>query len=159
MAQENPSGIAEIDELFAFLAEQNRTHAEIEHQYRKVSEDYAQARAEINRLSNRAKKDNADPDIYDQLEALVGSEARATILGHIQRGGTPTAHDRVLSSRYGYAAVEMAMRGEFGRIVALKGDVITSVSLEEVIGQKTKNVSPDHELVGVARAMGISFGD
>ena len=115
----------------------------------------------------KVREDSPDPIrlggvgavVADQLEALVGSEARATILGHIQRGGTPTAHDRVLSSRYGYAAVEMAMRGEFGRMVALKGDTITSVSLEEVIGAKTKNVEPDHELVGVARAMGISFGD
>ena len=115
----------------------------------------------------KVREDSPDPIrlggvgavVADQLEALVGSEARATILGHIQRGGTPTAHDRVLSSRYGYAAVEMAMRGEFGRIVALKGDTITSVSLEEVIGAKNKNVPPDHELVSVARAMGICFGD
>ena len=115
----------------------------------------------------KVREDSPDPIrlggvgavVADQLEALVGSEARATILGHIQRGGTPTAHDRVLSSRYGYAAVEMAMRGEFGRMVALKGDTITSVSLEDAIGQKTKNIAPDHELLGVARAMGICFGD
>lgn len=97
--------------------------------------------------------------VADQLERLTGSEARATTLGHIQRGGTPTAHDRVLSSRYGYAAVELCMKGKFGRMVALQGDRIVDVSLEDVIGQKTKKVDPSGELVAMARAMGISFGD
>ena len=97
--------------------------------------------------------------VADQLEKLTGSEARATALGHIQRGGTPTAHDRVLSSRYGYAAVELCMKGGFGRMVALQGDKIVDVSLEDVIGQKTKNVEPDGEFVTLAKAMGICFGD
>ncbi len=86
-------------------------------------------------------------------------EARSTILGHIQRGGTPTGHDRVLSTRYGYAAVEIAMQGKFGNMVTLNGDKIVYASLEDVIGQKTKNVNPDSELIQVARAMGICFGD
>ena len=97
--------------------------------------------------------------VADQLERLTGSEARATTLGHIQRGGTPTAHDRVLSSRYGYAAVELCMKGGFGRMVALQGDKIVDVALEDVIGQKTKNVEPDGELVTMAKAMGVCFGD
>ena len=97
--------------------------------------------------------------VADQLEKLVGSEARATTLGHIQRGGVPTAHDRVLSSRYGYAAVELCMQGKFGRMVALQGDEIVDVSLEDVIGQKTKNVDPNGELVTMAKAMGVCFGD
>lgn len=97
--------------------------------------------------------------VADQLEKIVGSEARATILGHIQRGGVPTAHDRVLSSRYGYAAVELCMKGEFGKMVTLQGDTMGAVSLEDVIGQKTKNVDPNGELVMMARAMGICFGD
>ena len=97
--------------------------------------------------------------VADQLEKLTGSEARATTLGHIQRGGTPTAHDRVLSSRYGYAAVELCMQGKFGRMVALQGDEIVDVSLEDVIGQKTKNVDPNGELVTLAKAMGVCFGD
>ena len=59
--------------------------------------------------------------IADQLEKLVGSEARAMMLGHIQRGGVPTAHDRVLSSRYGYAAVELCKKVEFGKMVTLQG--------------------------------------
>ena len=115
----------------------------------------------------KVREDSPDPIrlggvgavVADKLEALVGSEARATVLGHIQRGGTPTAHDRVLSSRYGYAAVEMCMRGEFGRMVTLNGDKIGSVSLEDVIGHDTKNVDPNGELVSLAKAMGVCFGD
>ncbi|MBO5453267.1 MAG: 6-phosphofructokinase [Clostridia bacterium] len=115
----------------------------------------------------KVREDSPDPIrlggvgsvVADKLEELVGSEARATTLGHIQRGGSPTVHDRVLSSRYGYAAVELAMKGGFGRMVALQGDKITSVSLEDVIGQQTKNVTPDNELVTLAKAMGVCFGD
>ena len=97
--------------------------------------------------------------VADQLERLTGSEARATTLGHIQRGGTPTSRDRILSARYGYAAVELCMNGGFGRMVALQGDKIIDVSLEDVIGQKTKNVDPNGEFVTLAKAMGICFGD
>ncbi len=97
--------------------------------------------------------------VADQLEKLCGSEARATVLGHIQRGGTPTGHDRVLSTRYGYAAVELLMSGKYGNMVTLQGDKIGYASLEDVIGQKTKNVTPDNELVKMAKAIGICFGD
>lgn len=97
--------------------------------------------------------------VADQLEALCGTEARSTILGHTQRGGNTSGHDRVLSSRYGYAAVELAMEGKFGNIVALHGDEMTYASLEDVIGQKTKNVDPNGELVQMAKALGVCFGD
>ena len=90
---------------------------------------------------------------------MTDSEVRATTLGHIQRGGTPTAHDRVLSSHYGYVAIDLCMQGKFGRMVALQGDEIVDVSLEEVIGQKTKNVDPNGELVTMAKAMGVCFAD
>jgi len=96
--------------------------------------------------------------VADQLEDLVGLEARATILGHVQRGGTPTANDRILSTRYGVAAVELLMEGKFGNMVALKGNDISYESLENVIG-KNKAVDPNGELVKIAKAMDISFGD
>ena len=100
--------------------------------------------------------------VAKQIEAALEDyeiEARASVLGHIQRGGSPTGHDRVLSTRYGYAAVELAMQGKFGNMVTLNGDKIVCAALEDVIGQKTKNVNPDSELVEVAKAMGICFGD
>ena len=96
--------------------------------------------------------------IAEQLEDLVGLEARATILGHVQRGGTPTANDRILSTRYGAAAVELLMEGKFGNMVTLDGNTISYESLENVIG-KNKAVDPNGELVTMAKGMGISFGD
>jgi len=98
-------------------------------------------------------------NLAKRIEEETGVECRSTILGHIQRGGTPTAHDRVLSARYGYAAVELAMQGKFGRMVSLQGDDITDVSIEDVISIHTENVNPKGELVSVARAMGVCFGD
>lgn len=97
--------------------------------------------------------------VADQLEELCDNEARATILGHVQRGGSTSAHDRVLSSRYGFAAVELAMQGKFGNMVILKGDQIGYASLEDVIGQENKQVNPQSELVEMAKALGICFGD
>ncbi len=115
----------------------------------------------------KVREDSPDPIrlggiaqvVADQLEVLCNNEARATILGHVQRGGTTAAQDRVLSSRYGHAAVELAMQGKFGEMVVLRGDKIEHVSLEDVIGQDNKKVPADGELVEMAKAMGICFGD
>ena len=96
--------------------------------------------------------------VAEDLEKLVGLEARSTILGHIQRGGTPTSHDRILSTRYGAAAVELLMQGKFGVMVTLDGDDMSYASLEDVIGQN-KAVDPEGELVTIAKGIGISFGD
>lgn len=94
---------------------------------------------------------------YD-LEELVGLEARATILGHLQRGGTPSAYDRILSTRYGSTAVDLAMEGKFGNMVTLKGSSMSYDSLEHIIG-KNKAVDPNGEMVAIAKNIGISFGD
>ena len=115
----------------------------------------------------KVREDSPDPIrlggianvVADQLEELCNNEARATILGHTQRGGTTSGHDRVLSSRYGHAAVEFAMQGKFGNMVVLKGDDIGYISLEDVIGGGNKQVDPDGELVSMAKALGICFGD
>ena len=96
--------------------------------------------------------------IADELESILGLEARATILGHIQRGGTPTSHDRILSTRYGAKAVELLMEGKHGVMVTLNGDEMSYASLEDVIGQN-KAVDPEGELVSVAKGIGITFGD
>lgn len=97
--------------------------------------------------------------LAEQLEELCRNEARATTLGHVQRGGVTSAQDRVLSSRYGYAAVEFAMQGKFGNMVILNGDEISYASLEDVIGQENKQVDTDGEIVKMARGLGICFGD
>jgi 6-phosphofructokinase len=77
------------------------------------------------------------PALAQELEARTGYETRVTALGHVQRGGTPTATDRVLATRYGVEAAEMVMRGDFGRMAALHGTRMTSIPLSEVEGVKT----------------------
>jgi ATP-dependent phosphofructokinase / diphosphate-dependent phosphofructokinase len=81
-----------------------------------------------------------------QIEDRTGFETRATILGHIQRGGTPTAFDRVLATRFGTAAIDAIDAGDFGKMVALKGDKIVRVPLTEAVGE-LKTV--DDELMDV----------
>jgi len=98
--------------------------------------------------------------LADDLEKLLpGKEVRCTVLGHIQRGGTTSTYDRILSTRYGVAAVELINEGKFGEMVSLKDGKISSDSLENVIGQKSKLVDPNGELVKVAKKVGISFAD
>lgn len=98
--------------------------------------------------------------LADDLERRIKNhEVRCTVLGHIQRGGITSTFDRILSTRYGVAAVDLIEAKAFGNMVCLKGDTISFDSLENVIGQKTKNVDPNCELVKVAKSIGISFGD
>ncbi len=93
-----------------------------------------------------------------ELEKLTGKETRYVVLGHLQRGGTPTSFDRVLATRFGGKAVDCIMRGEFDVMVASQPPEIVTVPLEE-IGGKQKRVPTDFDLVRTARALGISFGD
>lgn len=93
------------------------------------------------------------------LEKLIPThEVRTTVLGHLQRGGNTCTYDRILSTRYGVKAMELVDKGLFGNMVCLRGNEISYVSLEDVIG-KIKNVSVEDELISVARKIGISFGD
>ena len=92
------------------------------------------------------------------LQEMTGIESRATVLGHLQRGGTPTARDRVLATQFGREAVEVAVRGEFGVMVALRGVGIGTVPLDKVAGRQ-RLVDPEGQLVRAARAVGTSFGD
>lgn len=87
-----------------------------------------------------------------------GFESRVTVLGHLQRGGTPTAFDRWLATRYGAAAVRLAAKDGFDRMVALRSGSITDISLEEATSSP-KRVKPDDDAVITARDIGISFGD
>lgn len=93
-----------------------------------------------------------------RIQEDTGLETRTTVLGHLQRGGTPTAFDRILATRYGVRAVELAVKGEFGRMVSLKGTSVTSVTIEEAI-QKQRLIPQDGEIVLTAKAVGTIFGD
>lgn len=93
-----------------------------------------------------------------ELEALTGKEARTVVLGHLQRGGTPNAYDRVLSTRFGAKAVDLCQRRQFGRMVASHPPDIVPVALSEVVGRQ-KQVPLDSDLIETARLVGVSFGD
>jgi 6-phosphofructokinase 1 len=73
--------------------------------------------------------------LAEEIEARTGFETRVTILGHVQRGGTPTAYDRVLSTRFGIAAIDAVHDGGFGQMVALRGTAIVRVPLSEAVGE------------------------
>jgi 6-phosphofructokinase 1 len=96
--------------------------------------------------------------VSDQLETLTGKETRYVVLGHLQRGGSPTSHDRILALRFGGKAVECVRDGVFDVMVASQPPEITTIPLADV-GGKQKLVPLDSDLVRTARAMGISFGD
>jgi 6-phosphofructokinase 1 len=92
-----------------------------------------------------------------RIQEETGLETRETVLGYIQRGGSPSPMDRVLASRFGAAAANLIAKGEFGKMVALRNGSITAVKLSEV-GGKTKLVESDDPMVMQAREMGTCFG-
>lgn len=96
--------------------------------------------------------------VAKQIEEATGMEARVTVLGHLQRGGTPTAFDRILSTRYGTGAVNLVMSGNFGEMVCLRTPNIQSVPLADAVGE-IRLVPTDGDMVRTARQIGISFGD
>ena len=104
--------------------------------------------------------EGVDVDVHDlakEIEAKTGVESRACVLGHIQRGGSPTPYDRNLATRMGGHATELIASGQFGRMVSLQGAEIGSIPLNEVAG-KLKLVNENHDLIVQGKRMGICFG-
>jgi phosphofructokinase-like protein len=116
-------------------------------------------------IVRRVVKDSTDPvrlggvanRIADEVEDKTGLETRVTVLGHLQRGGSPTPFDRVLATRFGTEAARQASEGNFGCMVALKGQDIVTVSIGDAIG-KLKSVPPDCGLMRSAVSVGTHFG-
>ena len=96
--------------------------------------------------------------VAQRIEEETGLETRVTVLGHVQRGGSPTAFDRILATRFGTVALEAASRGEFGVLTSLHTNNVVTVPLEKAIGRQ-RLVPPDSQLVFAARAVGTCFGD
>ena len=96
--------------------------------------------------------------IAKELEALVGVEARAVVPGHVQRGGTPSAYDRMLSTLFGVHAAQLIAAENYGQAVAMIGNTVSHNALSDVAG-KTKFVPADAQAIRAARSMGISLGD
>lgn len=93
-----------------------------------------------------------------EIQEHIDLEIRVTVLGHVQRGGSPIAFDRILASRFGKAAADLAAKKQFGRMVAVRADEIISVPIADAVS-RPKYVDPDGQLVRTARSLGISFGD
>ena len=122
---------------------------------------------------DNTKLGGAGEKVTKELQEITGMEARCTVLGYVQRGGTPTAFDRVLSTKYGAKAMELAMEGKFNVLTVIKDGKLDSVSLEDVVGQNKeigavsgntkesniRKVTMDHDLVKTARDIGICLGD
>ena len=111
--------------------------------------------------------------VAQDLEKLTGLVSRCTVLGYVQRGGTPTAYDRVLSTKYGVKAMELAMEGKFNNLVTYKNGKLGYISLEEVVGNNKeigaasgntsvsniRKITMDNELVTTAKNIGINLGE
>jgi 6-phosphofructokinase 1 len=96
--------------------------------------------------------------VADNIEKNTGRETRVTVLGHLQRGGSPTPFDRILSTKFGAYAIGLAANKKFGTMASLRGNEIVDVRIAEAIS-KQKLVKPDNQGVISARAIGIAFGD
>jgi len=96
--------------------------------------------------------------VAEEISTRTGKETRYIVLGHLQRGGAPTTFDRLLSLRFGTAAVRFVEAGKFGTMAALRSTEIIAVPVEEAIGQM-KAVSKDSDILQTAKSLGISFGD
>ena len=121
-----------------------------------TGEERSQAKAELSLLAETEEMNTQR--LAKELQAITGLESRVTILGHVQRGGTPSAVDRVLATRLGTAAVDFIAAGEHGVMVAAQGGESVAVPLEMVAGQR-RVVPGDHRWIRAARSMGVSFGD
>jgi 6-phosphofructokinase 1 len=99
--------------------------------------------------------------IADALEGASGGmiEARATVLGYLQRGGPPTPSDVILASKFGKRAVDLVAQRSFGRMVALHGATVDDVSLDDVVAAGSRHVDPNSQTLQVAQALGIYVGD
>ena len=118
--------------------------------------DKAKAKHELVHL--RELHEGSTMRLAKQLEELTKLEARVTILGYVQRGGTPSATDRLLATRLGTAAIDLILKGNFGMMVAARGEDVKAVPIIDVAG-RLKSVPPDHSWIKSARHVGTCFGD
>ncbi len=155
------------------MAEQSRQKADTRASKNGAADGEADGKEKKKKKAAAKSKDKARPEppaaatpavegrtmvLARRLEELTGLETRVTILGYLQRGGTPSAGDRLLATRLGTACADVIARGEFGVMVAACGDTTATVPLAEVVG-KRKTVPLDHTWIKTARDIGVCLGD
>jgi 6-phosphofructokinase len=146
------------------VAEGCMSHAQAESVKRlveaKAAADSKQEVKQASRALEAFHREHVDHtfELTRSLEELTGLESRLTILGHLQRGGTPSAQDRILATRLGTKCAEYLQEGHYGIMVAVRGEGVEPVPLEDVAGKK-KFVPLDHPWIRSCRLVGTSFGD
>ena len=124
----------------------------------KEKDKEARKKLKLERAAIEVERSESTPQLTRELEKLTRLESRVTILGHLQRGGVPSATDRLLATRLGTACTEFIHQGRYGIMVAARGDGTEAVPLEQVVG-KRKNIPLDHPWIRTARDLGICLGD
>ena len=122
----------------------------------KTKQERKKAKKKLNKLE--AKRAGNTLRVSAELEQLTGLESRVTILGHVQRGGQPSAYDRLLATQFGTACAQLIDQKQYGVMVGLHGHEIVAVPLEKVVG-KRKTVPADHPWIDSARRVGTCLGD
>lgn len=110
------------------------------------------------RLEARGGEATCTNYIAGYIQDKVGVETRTVVIGHLQRGGSPSPYDRLISTELGSFAGKLVQEGNFGTTVAIQNNQITYNWLADIAG-KTKYVEDDNQMVNIARSIGISFGD
>jgi 6-phosphofructokinase 1 len=131
---------------------------ELAERMRLASENVKGKKAKAELAVLEAERLTSTQQLTLQLEALTGLESRVTILGHVQRGGTPSPADRLLATRLGEACARYIHEGIFGVMVAARGDATEPVPLDQVVG-KRKTIPLDHPWITTARNLGVNMGD
>ncbi len=142
----------------AMSVEDARTFAQVESKIQRARTQEQRREAKREWAALEARHQGNTLRLARQLEELTRLESRVTILGYVQRGGTPSAADRLLATRLGSACADLIHEGVFGVMVAARGDGTEPVPLEKVAG-KRKTVPPDHPWVLTARRVGTCLGD
>ncbi len=155
---EIPYTIDKVAEIVQRRAENNKGFTIIAVAEGAMEKEEARMKKKEREAKRAEERFSSSAFVAQQLRDLVGVEARNVVPGHIQRGGTPSAYDRVLSTQFGVHAAELIRDGIFGVTVALKGNEITHNPLREVAGV-AKPVPEDDQMIVTARDIGISFGD
>ncbi len=142
-------GMMSADEMQAYTdAKTRKSNASTDEERETIKE-------EIKKL--KALRATSTMRLSTQLEALTGLQSRVTILGHVQRGGTPSAADRLLATQLGTACVDYIKKEQYGVMVAIDGEKTTAVPLKDVVGQR-KTVPLDHAWLQTARHVGTCLG-